>query len=163
MTKKLHVVRVVLADQEKVRDAYRRRNTPQIKAFLECLRYAGTINVLHDGESHLNKGLPDTMLVFDLFPPKAVFSNSLAWARENAARMRSFGFEADAVESAAEVAVYVIKDNGAGWACYDGVEGWHFTTLSANATVFIGEAAAHRVIDQHYPGQKLQVIPRISV
>jgi hypothetical protein len=77
-----------------VRVALRRGDDParrDIETLIECLRYAGLITV-HDVPT------ADATLCFDLPPPYSLgYRLSRDWAQKNAERMRSFGFNAEAV------------------------------------------------------------------
>ena len=53
--------------------------------FLDCLRYAGFVHVHHDNEERQT---------FDLLCPLPKSYNNKVWAEQNAARMRSFGYNA---------------------------------------------------------------------
>jgi hypothetical protein len=76
MRKKLHIVRIVIPWETKPIDG----------GFVDCLRYAGVLSV-HDTES---------AQCLEISAPKGLIGK--VWAEQNAARMRSFGYNAVAVE-----------------------------------------------------------------
>lgn len=98
--KKLWVVRISIplpdAETESL-PVYLRAARSVVKpidgAFLECLRYAGVINLHRNNEERQ---------VFDIFPPKSSWNVSQEWAEMNAKRMQSFGFLAAAAPSTSE-------------------------------------------------------------
>lgn len=47
--------------------------------------------------------------------------------------------------------MFIIQDGSLGWACYNGIEGWHFTTLQTAATRFNTREQAKEAISKHYP------------
>jgi hypothetical protein len=76
--KKTYVVRVVTdSDTAKYVEA---------GPFLECLRYAGLIQV--------HRASPSGFACFDLLPPATHQAGSKQWAEMNAERMSSYGFNA---------------------------------------------------------------------
>lgn len=76
MAKSQYVVRVVLFESQT------RGN--DITALLECFRYAGIIGKPWDSNGNT---------FFDIPCPKGLVST--VWARQNAERMRTFGFNAE--------------------------------------------------------------------
>lgn len=80
MAKATYVVRVAIATGEHVLPII----PPVDGAFIECLRYAGVVNVHKDDE---------TRQVFDIRPPAG--TDSKTWSEMNAARMQSFGYNAE--------------------------------------------------------------------
>ena len=88
--KKLYVVRVVIPNIPE--------NAPPLQqrvdgAIIECLRYAGIVNVHYDDE----KGQ-----CFDIYPPKHYWSESKRWSEMNAERMETYGFNAASAPSTEE-------------------------------------------------------------
>jgi hypothetical protein len=81
MKKKEYVVRVVQTD-----DDVELLMNKDLSQFVECLRYAGLVTV-HEVDP---RGL--TTLCFDIRCPHGL--NSKAWSEQNAARMKSFGYNA---------------------------------------------------------------------
>jgi hypothetical protein len=78
-----HVVRVVIPDDEHRLQWI----APQIDTgFLECLRYAGVVTI-HETEHGQ---------CFDIHCPKEIGRPNI-WAEQNAARMKSFGYNAIAI------------------------------------------------------------------
>lgn len=85
MAKKKYVVRVVQTHTDNGTEL----NEGAIidDAFLECLRYAGLVT-----NHPINDETSLTSRCFDIRAPHGVLSD--VWAEQNAARMRSFGFNA---------------------------------------------------------------------
>ena len=81
MATKKYVVRVVVPVVE--RQMYRDPPPDVGPTFLECLRYAGLVEV------HENN---DERKVFDIKAPYGL--DSLNWSRANAERMKTFGYNA---------------------------------------------------------------------
>ncbi len=76
MKKRRSVVRVILPDGIN-------HLTPEVESLVECLRYAGLVSIHPVGEDRL---------CFDLNCPPGL--DSEMWADMNAARMRSFAYNA---------------------------------------------------------------------
>lgn len=151
MAKKLHVVRIVTGP-----DCQLKLTTN----LLEALRYMGYVKVVHDGyDVRCHPGILQTAKVVDFYPTKAGSNDSLGWAQRNSERLRTFGINAWAVESETPVKVYVLKDKeGKGWACCNGIEGYHFTILRTNALEVIGDKQAIWIAAVHYPHTPVELI-----
>ena len=107
MTKKRSGVRVVFFSSGEF------RSLADIDTFLECLRYAGIVNIerKHTNTKH-------TRTIVDILPPKDEVDDK-TWSEANAKRMRSFGYNASSAPTWEQETLHTnIRKNS--WGEYEG-------------------------------------------
>ncbi len=75
---------------------------------------------------------------------------AVAWAKNESWSIR---FKIEVVHT-----FVAVDKEGGGFVCYNGIEGWHFTTISNNAKHFMSRGLAEEVINEHFRGNMLSTI-----